>query len=388
MSVRRFRVFGTTFWGLEDLAASEVSGLLGTEAEADVAKVFAECDVRGLAELVFSTRSLNRVFLQLVRTRFEGLDDIERAVREVDFHQLIGRDQSFGVEAERSGTHPFTSMDVASRVGRAVIESCLSSSGWRPRVDLRSPDVPLYALVRDDEFLLGINLTGPSLHKRFYRVADVRSALPSTLAFLMVMLSGWDESGCLLDPFCGSATIPIEAALHAMRVPPNAYRPREQMPVFRLRFIGQEDLEDALGRLRSSERRWLRPRVYGTDVSPRALEAARRNVAAAGLEGVVRIERADVLNLERWEGIAELPERVHVVTDPPFGIRMGLSDPYGFYQRAFSSVRRAIRDPKLVAIFSKHVIARRALEDSGWTITSTRRVKYGHLEAVLISAEA
>ncbi|MDJ0274367.1 MAG: THUMP domain-containing protein [Aigarchaeota archaeon] len=384
----RFRIFGTTFWGLEDLAAAEVSQLLGTDVEADVAKVFAECDARGLAELVFSTRSLNRVFLQLVRTRFEGLDDIERAVREVDFQQLMGRDQSFGVEAERHGTHPFTSMDVASRVGRAVIESCLSSSGWRPRVDLKSPDVPMYALVRDDEFLLGINLTGPSLHKRFYRVADVRSTLPPTLAFLMVMFSDWNENGCLLDPFCGSATIPIEAALYAMRVPPNAYRRREEMPVFRLKFIEQEVLEEALARLRSSERRWLRPRVYGTDVSPRAVDAARRNVAAAGLEGVVRVELADALNLERWEGVAELPERVHVVTDPPFGIRMGLSDPYGFYLRAFSSVRRAIREPRLVAIFSKQAIALRALGDSGWNVSEVRRVKYGHLEVALIRAEA
>jgi 23S rRNA G2445 N2-methylase RlmL len=132
----------------------------------------------------------------------------------------------------------------------------------------------------------------------------------------------------------------------------------------------------------------LRPCVYGTDVSPRAIEAARRNVASAGLEDVVRIETADALNLEKWKGIGELPETVHVVTDPPFGIRMGLSDPYGFYSRAFSSIRRAIRNPKLVAIFSKQVVAKRALEDSGWTITGLRKVKYGHLETVLISAEA
>jgi len=386
--VRRFKVFATTFWGLEDVAASEVSALLGAEAEADVAKVFVECEEEKLAELVFSARGLNRVFLQLVRTRFEGLEEIERAVKEVDFAELIGRDQSFGVEAERYGDHPFTSVDVASAVGRAVIESCLASEGWRPRVDLKSPDVQLYALVRDDEFLLGINLTGPSLHKRFYRVADVRSTLPPTLAFLMVLRSGWEPSGCLLDPFCGSGTIPIEAALYAMSVPPNAYRPREQMPVFRLRFLDQHVIERVLERLRSSERRWLKPCVYGTDVSPRAIEAARRNVASAGLEDVVMIEKADALNLEKWKGIGELPETVHVVTDPPFGIRMGLSDPYGFYSKAFSSIRRAIRNPKLVAIFSKQVVAKRALEDSGWTITGLRKVKYGHLETVLICAEA
>ncbi len=385
--MRRFRVFATTFWGLEDVAASEVSALLRTEVEADVAKVFAECDEERLAELVFSARGVNRVFLQLVRKRFERLEEIERAVREVDFAELIGRDQSFGVGAERYGYHPFTSVDVAAAVGRAAIESCLASAGWRPRVDLRSPDVQLYALVRDDEFLLGINLTGRSLHKRFYRVADVRSALPATLAFLMVLYSGWEPPGCLLDPFCGSGTIPIEAALYAMNVPPNAYRPRDQMPVFRLRFLDQRIIEEVLERLKSSEKRWLRPCVYGTDVSPRAVEAARRNVASAGLESIIRIEMADALNLEKWRGSGELPETVHVVTDPPFGIRMGLSDPYDFYSRAFTSIRKAIRNPKLVAIFSKQAIAKRALEDSGWKVTGLRKVKYGHLETVLISAE-
>ncbi|MEN3047259.1 MAG: THUMP domain-containing protein [Candidatus Caldarchaeales archaeon] len=378
----------TTFTGLEDVAASEVESLLGRRAEQDVSKVVVECDRRELVRLVLASRGINKVFLELVGASVSGLRGISEVVKSVDLREVISPDQSFAVRAERVGTHGFTSMDVAAEVGAAVIRSYLEATGARLRVDLNDPDVELYALLRDDRFTLGVNLVGRSLQRRFYRASGHRTALPATLAYLMVRFSGWTPERALIDPFCGTGTIPIEAALAGLDVCPTVYRDPRDLALTRLRLLDGELVESVRSELIGSERRERELKVVGTDVSTKALEAARRNVEAAGLPGKVLLERLDAQRFDSWPRLRELGTDALVVTDPPFGIRSGPSDPYQFYVRSFSSIRRGLRGGTLVAVFSKHAVATRALTEAGWSVTGTRRVKYGHLEVLLVRAEA
>lgn len=382
------RAMATTFTGLEDVAASEVESLLGRRAELDVSKVVVECDKRELVRLVLASRGINKVFLELVDATVSGLREVGDIVRSLDLRGVVSQDQSFAVRAERVGTHDFTSMDVAAEVGAAVIQSYLEATGVRLRVDLNDPDVELFALLRDDRFTLGVNLVGRSLQRRFYRASGHRTALPATLAYLMVRFSGWTPERALIDPFCGTATIPIEAALAGLDVCPTVYRDPRDLALTRLRLFEEELVESVRSELIGSERRERELRVIGSDVSPRALEAAKRNVEAAGLSGKVLLEMLDAQRFELWPKLGELGADALVVTDPPFGIRSGPSDPYEFYVRSFSSIRRGLRCGTLVAIFSKHVVATRALAEAGWSVTASRRVKYGHLEVLLVRAEA
>jgi 23S rRNA G2445 N2-methylase RlmL len=103
-------------------------------------------------------------FLLLLSEEVGGLEDIRRFSASVDYADYIGRGQSFAVRADRVGVHPFTSLDIAASVGQAVIESFQTATGVRLKVDLSNPDVEIYALLRDSEFLLGVNTTGVSLH--------------------------------------------------------------------------------------------------------------------------------------------------------------------------------------------------------------------------------
>jgi len=374
------RFFATTIAGLEDVAASEVSDILGVDAEVDVARVFFDSTQAGCAILNYSARCLNKVYLLLERCRAGGLREIEATVGGLRLADYIDRDQSFAVRAERHGSHGFTSLDIAAVVGRAIIESYKASTGVRLRVDLSNPDVEFLAILRGEEFILGINTTGISLHHRYYRVRHHRAGLSPTVAHSMLILSGWKTGEALLDPFCGSGTIVIEAAIRALNIHPGLRMGGLAME--RLRFFEARELEELAERLREEEGEPRPLGITGIDASPRALKYAEKNLASAGLAACVELKLGDALSIEKY---VRGPYS-RVVCNPPFGVRMGLRDPWSFYAKAFTSIRRASPGASLTVIVSKPVVAERALEEAGWAIISERRVLLGSMAAYIICA--
>lgn len=374
--------FATTVFGLEDVAAEEVSELTGRQVVRDVAKIIFSGSVMDAALVNYASRCCNRVFVMLVRREVGGLEEIEEAAREVDYSEFIDEDQSFAVRSERHGSHPFTSMDVSAAVGRGVIESYRRSRGVRLRVDLDSPDVELFALLRGSEFMLGLNTTGRSLHNRYYRVFHHRAGLSAIIAASMLRLSRWSPSESLLDPFCGSGTIPIEAGLMGLRIAPGLMV--RDMAMHRLKIFSSEELGLLREKLKESVERWRELRILGSDASPRYIEGASRNVEAAGLEGVVRLLMGDVRKIDEWL-------RMHVdkvVTNPPFGVRMGLRRAEEFYTSAFKAISRAIPGASVTFLTNKPVITGRAMDNAGWRLVDKRKIIYGTLEVSLIRAEA
>lgn len=373
--------FATTGSGIEDIAASEVSELLGREARADVGKVIFQGGPIDAALLNYASRSLHRVFITLLRAEAASLEEIERRAGEVDYSGYIEPTQSFAVRAERHGRQPFTSPQIAAAVGRAVIESYMESRSVRLRVNLDEPDIELYALLRDSELLLGLNTTGRSLHERFYRAWHHRAAIQPTLAYAMLRLGGWRDWEALLDPFCGGATIPIEAGLMARKIAPGLRRSDAAMR--RVKIFDDEELDELAERLRASEDLERPLRITAADLSPRALEGARMNIEAAGLSGSIRLIQADAAHIH--ELLDEEPSLI--VTNPPFGVRMGIRDPEKFYSEALRGLAKAAPSAKIVLIATKSSLMKRCLERSGWGVTHERRVIYGTLTSSIIVAE-
>jgi tRNA (guanine6-N2)-methyltransferase len=259
-----------------------VRGIIGAEARPDVGKIFFEADEDGIISLNIASRTIHRIFVLLSRSRVEVLDDVYRAAREVDYVEFIRADQAFAVKGERhSKDKPFTSMDMAAAVGRAAIESFREKTDVRLRVNLDNPDVQLYCLIRDSELLIGLDTTGKSLHRRYYRVYHHRAALQPSIAASMLMLSGWRREEALLDPMCGSGTIPIEAALMALRIPPGARRIGE-LALNKLKFIEKERIKEIAEELEAEADLEFKPRIIGSDASPKSIRGAVANVEAAG----------------------------------------------------------------------------------------------------------
>lgn len=226
---------------MEDIAAKEVEKLLGRKVKQDVGRIVFEGAVSSIYVLNLKARTINKVFIQLCRSKFANLEGIYKLAKNLNYTWIINPEQSFTVRTQRLGTHNFTSMDVLRVVGQAIVDSYTDAAGKRLKVNLDALDVEVYCLVRGDEFLMGINTTGPSLHKRQYRIYNHPAALKPTIASAMLKIGGYSPEKFMLDPMCGGATIPIETALEAMCIPPGKWR--SDFAFLKLKICSPEEFE-------------------------------------------------------------------------------------------------------------------------------------------------
>lgn len=371
--------FATTNRGLEDVAVRELKEL-GVEAQAGVGRVFFQAGLRDAIRLNLASRTLHRVVLTLLRSEVNSLEDVYREARSIDFTGLIDRSQSFAVRAERVGEHDFTSLDVTARVGQAIIDSYREACGARLRVDLKKPDVVIRCLLKDRELVLGIDLTGDSLHARKYRVYDHPAALKTTIAASMLILSGWRGGGALLDPMCGGGTILTEAALMARRIPPGVFR--SDFAYRRLIFVDPEVegevAEELVGRVSMS----AYP-ICGIDCSPKHLEGAKRNAISAGVADTINLRVGDVFKLRKYIDLR--PEII--VTNPPYGLRSGPSVKRikGFYLRMLKGMREGARGSRALVITASRREMLEAAKEEGVEVESSRPVMHGRLQAYILA---
>jgi putative N6-adenine-specific DNA methylase len=198
-------------------------------------------------------------------------------------------------------------------------------SGHRPSVDTGAPDVPIQGHLSAREFTLYLDTTGEPLFKRGWRTAAREAPLRENLAGGMLRLAGWTPGTPLYDPMCGSATILVEAAHMALAIAPGLGR-HFAFEKFK-NFEARSWLE--LTRQATARRR---PKtaltIFGSDHSGEALQAARANLRAAGVEHVVSLERADVLEVGAPASAGV------IVTNPPYGVRLGArQDLAAFYPK-------------------------------------------------------
>jgi len=370
--------YATTNRGLEDVAAHEVEELIHVKPRVGVGRVSFQTGLGEAIKLILAARTIHRVVLVLLEEKVATLNDVYRAAASIEYADLIARSQSFAVRAERIGVHDFTSLDVAAKVGQAVIDSYRQGCGHRLRVDLKNPDVIIRCIIKGEELTLGIDLTGASLHMRNYRVYNHPAALRTTIAASMVKLAGWDFTSPLLDPMCGGGTIVIEAALMARRVPPGMYR--RDLAYRRLAFINQGLEVEVAEELVKEVSQQTYP-IHGLDCSARHVEGAKLNAASAGVADTVRLEVGDVFRLA--ERLGYRPSTV--VTNPPYGLRSGpsLKRIAKFYEGVLRSLRKAASGAKVVLITASQDKLSEAAKEVKAEVEWTRQVMHGRLQSYI-----
>ena len=285
MEMENYQFVATTVPGLQDVAGGEIERILGVRPKISHGRVSFEGELDDIYRVNLLARCVHKLLLVLTQSDFQTLDDLYRLTRQVDFTGVIDRKQTFAVRAKRFGTHGFTSLDVASKVGQAVIDSFQASTNVRLKVNLEHPDVELMAIVRDQEFLLGVNTTGESLHRRGYRVYNHAAANKTRLACGLIYLSGWRPPHPFLDVMCGGGTIPIEAALMARRIPLNQFG--RDFSFKRLRIFSPWRFERVYREILEEVRWDLKVPIYGLDISQKHLRGAVRNAQSAGVEDTI-----------------------------------------------------------------------------------------------------
>ena len=299
--------------GLEAVVAAELEAL-GARA---VVKRRAQVECQGDLALLYRAnlwlRAASRVLVPVGECPCAGPDDLYRGIRAMPWPRLIAPEQTLAVHAAARASWIRNTLWLAQRVKDAIVDAVRDRAGSRPDVDLVDPTVRVHVRVAEGRAEVALDSSGAPLHERGWRGRGVEAPLKETLGAGVLALAGVPADVAFLDPMCGSGTLPVE---HALRILGRA--PGERRRFACERWLGADTA--LFRRLRDDARPPAPaslPLVLGYDADRHAVDAARENVGVADLEGVVRIERRPLDELE------PPAPRGALVCNLPYGIRLG-----------------------------------------------------------------
>ena len=308
------RFFATCPRGLEPVLAAELRQLQAEKIRAVGGGVAFSGDFLLCYRANLESRIASRVLWQVATDDYRNEDDIYRTAFALPWTDWFEPARTIRVDVSATKS-PLTSVNfVTLKIKDAVCDKIRRLSGRRPSVNTREPDIPIQGHLTDRDFTLYLDTTGEPLFKRGMRMATGEAPLRENLAAGMLRLAGWVPGTPLLDPMCGSGTILLEAAQMAIDIAPGLGR---HFAFEKFKNFDGRRWHELLQRSMSQQNPKISQAIYGSDLSGDVLKAARANLMAAGLEKIVSLKRANVLEISApaKEGI--------IVTNPPYGVRLG-----------------------------------------------------------------
>lgn len=306
--------FATTARGVEEVLAGELRALGMEIIAAETGGVRFRGDQATCYQANLRLRTASRVLMPLAEFRCETPQELYDRVRSIQWGRYLTPDMTLAVDCNLRDSKLTHSGFVALKAKDAIVDEIRDRCGRRPNVDTRDPDLRINIHLARNRCTMSLDTSGAPLDRRGYRLARTEAPLRETLAAALIELAGWDGSIPLVDPMCGSGTIPIEAALKASNRPPGLMR--------RFAFQRWLDFDPDLWRRMINEAQEraldsLPAPITGCDVSAKAIETARQNCGRAGVEKLVSFARGQIRDL-----MPPHPPGILIV-NPPYGQRLG-----------------------------------------------------------------
>ena len=298
-------------FGVEGLLADEMRRLDLKNVRAENGRVRFDGDGRDLARASIWLRCAERILLEVGSFDAMSFEELFQGVKALPLEQFIPRNAAFPVKGFSINSKLFSVSDCQSIIKKAAVSRLSSHYGieWFPEDGER---IQIQFSIMNDVCTISLDTSGDGLHKRGYRPAHVAAPLSETLAAAMVYLSRYRGREDFCAPFCGSGTLPIEAALIAKNRAPGLKRAfaAEQWSLFE-KSIWKDAREEAPAKEYNGDYR-----IFGSDLSPEAVEISRKNAERAGVGDLIEFKQADATEFSRKT------ERGVIVTNPPYGERL------------------------------------------------------------------
>jgi putative N6-adenine-specific DNA methylase len=328
---QEFELIAKTFQGLEEVLAKELTELGAGEIEIGRRMVAFKGDKEMMYRANFALRTAIRILKPIKHFEAKSADEVYEAIKAIHWEDYLTVDQSFAVDAVVFSNEFRHSKFVAYKVKDAIVDYFREQTGNRPSVRLTNPDLALNIHIAETKCTLSLDSSGESLHRRGYRQEAVEAPLNEVLAAGMILMTGWKGECDLIDPMCGSGTIPIEAALIARNIAPGVFRKEyafEKWPDF------DQELFDSIYNDDSKEREFTH-HIYGYDNNPRANEIATHNVKAAGVSKDV------TLKIQPFQQFEQPAEKSLIITNPPYGERISTDNLLELYKMIGERLKHA-----------------------------------------------
>jgi len=344
------RFFAACLPGLEPLLSDEIAGLVTATPKVVPGGVEVEGDEDVLYRLALGSGLASHLTLRVATFNARRFEALVRETAKLPWKRLMGEAARFEVRARCRKSKLHHSGAVEERVVKAIVGARGEGGGDDPpfRIGCR--------LFRD-EVTLSMDLTGEPLFKRGYRQATAKAPLREDLARALLSLSGWDRAMPLLDPFCGSGTIAIEAARMALGLLPGGQR---AFDFERAAFYDRGRFEAAKGALAARlEEGRVEPQIRAADRDAGAVKSATENAARAGVADVITFENAALGKASFFVDPPTVPSLV--ATNPPHGRRVGDPKTLRRLYQSLGTRIEALPDGSLVALLVRDARMARAV---------------------------
>lgn len=316
-----FKIIAKTFQGLEEVLAKELISLGANNVEIGHRMVSLTGDKEMLYKANFCTRTAVKILKPIKEFKATDADEVYEAVKHIDWEQYMDVKSTFLVDSVIFSENFRHSKFVAYRVKDAIADYWRDKTGDRPNVGISNPDIRINVHIADSDVTISLDSSGESLHQRGYKTATVPAPINEVLAAGLIMLTGWNGECDLIDPFCGSGTILIEAALIAQNVYPGVFRKEYAFEKWK---DFDAELFDSIYNDDSQEREFTH-KIYGYDINRQTVQIATNNVLNAGVKDAVSVEQRDFYEFEQPR------EKAIIITNPPYGDRITTDDIYDLY---------------------------------------------------------
>jgi 23S rRNA (guanine2445-N2)-methyltransferase / 23S rRNA (guanine2069-N7)-methyltransferase len=311
------------FWaltskGVEELVADEIRQHGGEVIKMTMGVVRFKAELRTAYQLCLWSRMATRIMRLIQSEAITADSDLYQVASKIDWPQQMALRNTLAVDCVGKHAKIDNTQFGAIRLKDAIVDQFREETGHRPDVDRLNPDVRFQVRLDRHQFHFLQDFSGPSLHQRGYRSGQGEAPLKEHLAAALIKRSGWQVEQPLFDPFCGSGTLVIEAALLALNKAPGLSRERfafESWPGHRETMWQQLKIE-----AKAAEKPLPNSiQFYGSDTDERALAKAKQNAAKAGISSITQFSYADATKLQS----AVASAAGMIVTNPPYGERLG-----------------------------------------------------------------
>ena len=310
--MKTYEVIATTTFGLEAVVKRELINLGFEIKSSENGKITFLADRKGIIKANMWLRSADRVLLKIAEFKAMTFDELYDKTKRINWSEFIPKNGKFPVDGQSVKSTLFSISDSQAIVKKAIVDSLkdVYKINWFPE------DGPIFNVkvsLLKDIATLTIDTSGTALHKRGYRQNAVIAPLKETLAAALVSLSFWNKDRVLIDPFCGSGTIAIEAALIARNIAPGLYRDFvcKYWPMF------EDDLwKEVTKEAYESIDQESKIEIYAYDIIQENIDAAIENAEEAGVIDCITFEQKDFKDLKVKEDYKIM------ITNPPYGERL------------------------------------------------------------------
>lgn len=335
--------------GLEDLVAEEVVAAGGETIGHAAGRVHARLTQEASYQLLLWSRVASRLYRVVGEGEVASVDDLYDLVKSMVWEQWFTPALTLAVQFDGELRGVTNTMFGALKVKDAIVDRCREQKGWRPTINSDDADLRVAVWIDKGQALVAVDCQGGPLHQRHYRLRQGAAPLKENLAAAMLKRARWNSHESLIDPFCGSGTLVIEAALMAADIAPGLLR---HLPACVRWPDADRDLWRQLQQQAETRRSAgidsCQTPLFGVDLNPRQITVARANAREAGIEGLVDFEVADATAI----GPGELAPGL-IICNPPYGVRLGeMTETLALYWQFGARLKREFKDWRLTILSS------------------------------------